>query len=68
MTSRRTLLRNAFVARLQAAAPSLQGRAYSGRLMPLAEDALPAAIVGKATECNLPAEFVAALQPSFAEN
>jgi hypothetical protein len=27
-----------------------------------------AAIVGKATACNLPAEFVAALQPSFAEN
>ena len=50
MTSRRTLLRNAFVARLQAAAPSLQGRAYSGRLMPLEEDALPA-------------EFIAALQP-----
>jgi hypothetical protein len=55
MTSRRTLLRNAFVARLQAAAPSLQGRAYSGRLMPLEEDALPS-------------EFLAALQPSFAEN
>jgi len=50
MPSRRTLLRNAFVARLQAAASSLQGRAYSGRLMPLEEGALPA-------------EFVAALQP-----
>jgi len=45
VTHRRTLLRNAFVARLQAAALSLQGRAYSGRLMPLEEDALPAAIV-----------------------
>lgn len=45
MTSRRTLLRNAFVARLQAAVPSLQGRAYSGRIMPLEEAALPAAIV-----------------------
>lgn len=45
MTSRRTLLRNAFVAQLQAAAPSLQGRAYSGRLMPLEAAALPAAIV-----------------------
>ncbi len=27
-----------------------------------------AAIVGKAAECNLLADFLAALQPSFAEN
>ena len=45
MTSRRTALRKAFVAQLQAAAPSLEGRAYSGRLMPLEEEVLPAAIV-----------------------
>ncbi len=123
MPSRRTSLRNAFVAQLQAAAPSLQGRAYSGRIMPLVEgeegDILPAAIVhtrqpekvidrsgsgwngyekrrcivsvilvvqeppaaqdedgvldtadlaaiiGKASDCHLPAEFLAALQPSL---
>lgn len=41
MTSCRTLLRNAFAARLQAA------------------------IIGKASDCNLPAEFLAALQPSM---
>lgn len=41
MPSRRTLLRNAFVARLRSA------------------------IIGKASDCHLPAEFLAALQPSM---
>jgi hypothetical protein len=36
MTSRRTSLRNSFVAQLQAAAPSLQGRAYTGRMLQFA--------------------------------
>ena len=38
---------------------------------PLASQMAPtdlAAIVGKASNCPLPAEFVAALQPIFAEN
>jgi hypothetical protein len=45
MTSRRTPLRNAIVARLQAAVPAVQGRAYSGRLMSLEEQDLPAIVV-----------------------
>lgn len=45
MTSRRTQLRSAVVARLRTAVPSLQQRVYSGRLMPIEEPELPAIVV-----------------------
>lgn len=45
MTHRRTQLRSAFVARLQATATSVQGRVFSGRLMPIEEPELPAIVV-----------------------
>jgi len=91
MTSRRTALRNAFVAQLQAAArlstdpqgePATSGLATAlnearlsenypafaqtwGQFL-LASGMAPAdlaAIVTKAADCNLPAEFIEALQP-----
>lgn len=45
MTSRRTLLRQAFVAHLRFAIPSLDQRVYSSRLMPIEEPELPAILV-----------------------
>jgi hypothetical protein len=45
VTHPRTQLRAAFVTQLRAAIPSLEQRVYSGRLMPIQEQLLPAIVI-----------------------